>query len=524
MKKFKVSTFIVGLLFLSTSTVFASWWNPFTWSFFTKRQNQKVENVVSVKDSKVEEVVKEGGDNLDKNKKENATSSPADIEKIGFSTTTSIVTGQYKISSSDCTLKNQLPLLKIVVDVSGSTSTEIIIPDVVSAIKKSGIEEYFDIVNIFAQPKNSNVIILSGSRCHTEGGQYPLVSYNTKTLVFTKLKISEDHSFWNAWRLSPDQRKIVEATWSEDKQPQLIILDLLYDTKTVLKELPVGKNFSSICELGCESNLKWVNNSTVEYGVYKNPIHSSKNVEVFKNPENIYNIDIFSEPNTLRYQVSKTEYAFLYSEDISCNSQLGGDFSIETGDGDIYKADCKGVLQHTYQNKGYYIAKYLKDGKVIASIGVHVNDGNVSPIFTSSLSARPNIAPHEGKSVINWRILYIDNLDDLKKPFCVLKAQLPRTYLNYDKTKEEERINLLLSGNTDDNDPNGLRPITEALNETVKFDQEKKYKIIEGVKTINNIGQGYRGNVSVQFLLICNSKDNTVNETKKTTVVTTTEE
>ncbi len=31
MKKFKLNTLLIGIIFLSTSTVFASWWNPFTW-------------------------------------------------------------------------------------------------------------------------------------------------------------------------------------------------------------------------------------------------------------------------------------------------------------------------------------------------------------------------------------------------------------------------------------------------------------------------------------------------------------
>ncbi len=139
------------------------------------------------------------------------------------------------------------------------------------------------------------MIILSGSKCHTEGGQYPLISYNTKTSIFTKLKVSENHSFWNAWRLSPDKVKIVEATWDENGPVQLMLFDLINDTKTVLKELPIGKNFSSICELGCQSNLKWIDNSTIEYGIYNNPtrlINGESVLKVHEKPEEVLRIKI----------------------------------------------------------------------------------------------------------------------------------------------------------------------------------------------------------------------------------------
>lgn len=56
MNKMKIIKTIIttSILFLViTNTAFASWWNPFTWSFF-KKQNQKIENGIVLKENKTE--------------------------------------------------------------------------------------------------------------------------------------------------------------------------------------------------------------------------------------------------------------------------------------------------------------------------------------------------------------------------------------------------------------------------------------------------------------------------------------
>lgn len=48
-------------------------------------------------------------------------------------------------------------------------------------------------------------------------------------------------------------------------------------------------------------------------------------------------------------------------------------FAVETGDGQTYRADCKGVQDHVYTAQGTFVARYLRNGVLEASVLVDVS-------------------------------------------------------------------------------------------------------------------------------------------------------
>jgi hypothetical protein len=64
-----------------------------------------------------------------------------------------------------------------------------------------------------------------------------------------------------------------------------------------------------------------------------------------------------------------------YSTEPLCDSITTKDpFSISTGDGKSYLADCKGVIDHVYEKDGTYTARYFRNGKEIAHVTVTISN------------------------------------------------------------------------------------------------------------------------------------------------------
>ncbi|MBY0538938.1 hypothetical protein K2P56_00695 [Patescibacteria group bacterium] len=74
-------------------------------------------------------------------------------------------------------------------------------------------------------------------------------------------------------------------------------------------------------------------------------------------------------------------------------------FSVETGDGQTYPADCNGVVEHTYKTRGTYTARYLRNGTSVASVAVDV---------TKALDAPPQVPSVEPKENPPGSLIYAD--------------------------------------------------------------------------------------------------------------------
>lgn len=63
-------------------------------------------------------------------------------------------------------------------------------------------------------------------------------------------------------------------------------------------------------------------------------------------------------------------------------------FSIETGDGQTYPADCNGVVEHVYKTRGVYLARYLRNGTSVATLAVDVAKALDAPAPTATIEPK----------------------------------------------------------------------------------------------------------------------------------------
>ena len=53
-------------------------------------------------------------------------------------------------------------------------------------------------------------------------------------------------------------------------------------------------------------------------------------------------------------------------------TQNRGPFTLLTGDGGTYEADCKGVIDHAYSIPGTYTARYIENNVVLSEFSVQI--------------------------------------------------------------------------------------------------------------------------------------------------------
>ena len=80
--------------------------------------------------------------------------------------------------------------------------------------------------------------------------------------------------------------------------------------------------------------------------------------------------------NRVDPQKNRLGVSFIYTTKPLCDSRTTRDFSVETGDGRTYLADCGGVVGHVYAAAGEYRARYLLNRSEIASVQVKLISGN----------------------------------------------------------------------------------------------------------------------------------------------------
>jgi PKD repeat protein len=109
----------------------------------------------------------------------------------------------------------------------------------------------------------------------------------------------------------------------------------------------------------------------------------------------------FAHPALIDTELKNRSFIFQYSTHPTCDSQTTTDtFTLSTGDGRTYQADCRGVVEHTYETAGVYTVRYLHNGVEIAKTEVTIESQpsgfNVSPLsgpapLTISLTDRGNV-------------------------------------------------------------------------------------------------------------------------------------
>lgn len=81
--------------------------------------------------------------------------------------------------------------------------------------------------------------------------------------------------------------------------------------------------------------------------------------------------------NNSRLEYSFERESFQYIVDPVCGPYADegrGPFIVDVGDGTVYNADCKGVVNHSYDKAGIYIANYIENDEIIASLVVELVD------------------------------------------------------------------------------------------------------------------------------------------------------
>ncbi len=73
------------------------------------------------------------------------------------------------------------------------------------------------------------------------------------------------------------------------------------------------------------------------------------------------------DPNKRKYGVN-----IEYTATPQCNPFDAIGYIVETGDGYVFPADCKGVFEHEYKVSGKYTVKYLHNGVVLDSLIIKV--------------------------------------------------------------------------------------------------------------------------------------------------------
>lgn len=123
--------------------------------------------------------------------------------------------------------------------------------------------------NIFSQPKDSPEVYFTSINDDTDTISLNFYSYNLETNKFKKLTVSKFYSFIGTPRdhkiISPDGRKVISIF--SDK---IYVLFLDKDSYVLVDKINnrESDSFYWSCNMGCNTNVTWVDNDSIEYSIY----------------------------------------------------------------------------------------------------------------------------------------------------------------------------------------------------------------------------------------------------------------